>query len=69
MYADKLISWTLKKSNQVKQLLKLDYKNKEIGIFNQFLPSGNFEKDMLFIQEQFANFQGKVPENYNSTIL
>jgi len=50
-------------------LLKLDYKNKEIGIVNQFLASGNFENDMLFIQEQFANSQGKVPENYNSTIF
>ena len=49
--------------------LKLDYKNKEIGIFNQLLPIGNFEKDMLFIQEQFANFKGKVPKNYNPTIL
>ena len=57
------------KANVPILLLKLDYKNKEIGIFNQFLPNGNFEKDMLFIQEQFANFQGKVPENYNSTIL
>ena len=31
MYVDKLISWTLKKSNQVKQLLKLDYKNSKSG--------------------------------------
>jgi len=50
-------------------LLKLDYKNKEIGIFNQLLATGNFEKDMLFIQEQFANFKGKVPDNYNATIF
>ena len=31
MHADKLISWTLKKSNQVKRLLKLDYKNSKNG--------------------------------------
>jgi len=49
--------------------LKLDYKNKEIGIFNQFLPSGNIDKDMLFIQEQFSDLQGKIPENYNPKIF
>ena len=37
--------------------------------FDLIRPSENFENDMLFIQEQLANFQGKVPENYNSTIL
>ena len=49
--------------------LKLDYKNKEIGIFNRFLPSGNIDKDMLFIQEQFSDLQGKIPENYNPKIF
>jgi len=57
------------KANVPILLLKLDYKNKEIGIFNQFLPSGNAKKDMLFIQEQYANSKGKLPENYNSTIF
>ena len=57
------------KANVPILLLKLDYKNKEIGIFNQISASGNFEKDMTFIQEQFADVQGKVAENYSSSIF
>jgi len=49
-------------------LLKMDYGNKEIGIFNQFKPTGNFENDMSFIQNQFKDIKGKIPENYNPKI-
>jgi 1-acyl-sn-glycerol-3-phosphate acyltransferase len=50
-------------------LLAMDYKNKKVGIINQFIPTDDIEKDMLFIQEQFKNIEGKIPENYNPIIL
>ena len=50
-------------------LLGMDYKNKKVGIINQFSPTDDIEKDMLFIQEQFKNIEGKIPENYNPIIL
>ena len=49
-------------------LLKMDYEKKEIGIMCEFNTSGNFEKDMLFIQEQYKNIKGKKPEYYNTKI-
>ena len=49
--------------------LKIDYKIKEIGVFNEFYPTGDFEKDMMFIQNEFSYFTGKIPENYNSIIF
>ena len=36
-------------------LLKLDYKNKEIGVFYEFYPTGDFNKDMKFIESQFKD--------------
>ena len=50
-------------------LLTMDYKNKKVGIINKIIPTGNFEKDMLFIQEEYKNIKGKVTENYNPTIF
>lgn len=49
-------------------LLAMDYKNKKVGIINQFIPADDIEKDMLFIQEQFKNIEGKIPEKYNPII-
>tara|TARA_B110000908_G_scaffold133818_1_gene157973 strand:+ start:2540 stop:3094 length:555 start_codon:yes stop_codon:yes gene_type:complete len=50
-------------------LLTMDYQNKKVGIINKIIPTGNFEKDMLFIQEEYKNIKGKVTENYNPTIF
>lgn len=50
-------------------LLKLDYSTKEVGVFNLFLPNGNFDKDMLFIQNKYENFKGKNLKNYNKKIF
>ena len=50
-------------------LLAMDYKNKKVGIINQFIPTDDIEKDILFIQDQFKNIEGKIPENYNPIIL
>ena len=46
----------------------MDYEKKEIGIMCEFNTSGNFEKDMLFIQEKYKNVKGKTPGNYNPKI-
>ena len=46
----------------------MDYERKEIGIICEFNPSGDFEKDMLFIQERYKNIKGKNPEYYNPKI-
>lgn len=47
----------------------LDFKRKEAGTLGVFWPSGDFEKDMLFIQEQYKDKVGKYPENYNPQIF
>ena len=49
-------------------LLALDYKKREIGIIAEFIITGDFEKDMLFIQNQYVNVAGKIPDNYNTKI-
>jgi 1-acyl-sn-glycerol-3-phosphate acyltransferase len=49
-------------------LLGIDYKKKEIGIITEFMITGDFEKDMLFIQKQYTYVTGKIPENYNPKI-
>ena len=50
-------------------LLKMDYEKKEIGIINEFHPSGDKDKDLLFIQNQYKNIKGKIPKNYNPKIF
>jgi len=57
------------KANVPILILKMDYEKKEIGIMCEFNASGNFEKDMLFIQEQYKGVKGKIPENYNPEIF
>tara|TARA_B110000467_G_scaffold103743_1_gene94174 strand:+ start:328 stop:879 length:552 start_codon:yes stop_codon:yes gene_type:complete len=49
-------------------LLAMDYKNKKVGIINQFIPTDDIEKDMLFIQEKYKDIKGCIPENYNPII-
>ena len=49
-------------------LLAMDYKKKEIGVITEFITTGDFEKDMLFIQQQYSNITGKNPKNYNLRI-
>ena len=50
-------------------LIKMDYEKKEIGIINEFHASGDIDKDLLFIQNQFKNIKGKIPKNYNPKIF
>jgi hypothetical protein len=49
-------------------LLAMDYKKKEIGVITEFMTTGDFEKDMLFIQQQYESITGKIPDNYNPKI-
>ena len=46
----------------------MDYENKGNWDNCEFITSGDFEKDMLFIQEQYKNIKGKIPEYYNPKI-
>jgi len=46
----------------------LDFKKKEAGIMGAFWPSGDFEKDMQYIQSKYVDKTGKFPENYNPQI-
>ena len=48
--------------------LKIDYKYKEIGVFNQLIPTGNYKKDILFIEKEFASVHAKKPHCYNPVI-
>ena len=57
------------KANVPILLLKMDYETKEVGVICVFMPCGDFEKDMLFIQEQYKGVKGKIPENYNPEIF
>jgi 1-acyl-sn-glycerol-3-phosphate acyltransferase len=56
------------KANVPIMLCKLDFKNKEIGLFDQMKLSGNFDNDMKYIENSFSNISGKIPKNYNSKI-
>ena len=57
------------KSNVPIVLVGLDFCSKEIGIIDSLIPKGNINKDLLFIEEKFKYFKGKIPENYNSKIF
>ena len=50
-------------------LLAMDFKNKKIGIINSITTTGDIEKDLLFIQDQYKDIQAKIPENYNPKIF
>ena len=56
------------KANVPILLIKMDYGTKEVGTICDFMPFGDFEKDMLFIQEKYTNVKGKIPEYYNPKI-
>ncbi|MFZ1705192.1 MAG: 1-acyl-sn-glycerol-3-phosphate acyltransferase [Saprospiraceae bacterium] len=43
-------------------LVKFDYKNKEVHYSDPFWPTGNFDKDMIFIAKHFEGTIGKNPE-------
>jgi len=57
------------KSNVSILLLKINYEKKEIGVFLEFKPTGDIEKDMRFIESQYIDAVGKIPEFYNPKIF
>ena len=57
------------KANVPILLLKMDYEIKEVGVICEFMPSGDFEKDMTFIQDKYKDVKAKIPEYYNPKII
>ncbi len=47
----------------------MDYKKKEGGVLDIYHLTGDFEKDMLHIQEKYRHISGKTPKNYNPKIF
>jgi len=47
----------------------LDYKKKIAGVGDVYHLSGDFEKDMQYIQDFYSNIEGKHPELYNKKIF
>tara|TARA_B100001758_G_scaffold121463_1_gene104447 strand:+ start:866 stop:1417 length:552 start_codon:yes stop_codon:yes gene_type:complete len=56
------------KANVPILLVAMDFKNKQVGVINSLIPTGDINKDMIFIQNQFKDIEGKIPENYNPLI-
>ncbi|NPA45620.1 MAG: glycerol acyltransferase [Chlorobi bacterium] len=50
-------------------LAYLDYKKKEAGVGRMIYLSGDFEKDMLEIENFYKNITAKHPENFNPHIF
>ncbi len=46
------------------ELARLDYKHKEIGIFETFVPTDDMERDMTYIRSRFSADMAKFPEQY-----
>jgi 1-acyl-sn-glycerol-3-phosphate acyltransferase len=44
-------------------LAKVDYQNKEAGVFKVFTPSGNKEKDITLLKLAYQPIKGKFPQN------
>ena len=47
------------------QLAVIDYKRKELGIFEQFVPTGDLDKDILYIRSKYRADQAKKPELFS----
>lgn len=47
------------------QLAVIDYKNKEVGIFEVFNPTGDMEQDIDYIRRQYHKYQAKYPEKFH----
>lgn len=46
----------------------MDYGKKETGVLDVFMPTGDFEKDMRHIQEQYRPITPRFPKDYNTEI-
>ncbi|MEE2930994.1 MAG: 1-acyl-sn-glycerol-3-phosphate acyltransferase [Bacteroidota bacterium] len=50
-------------------LTGIDYKKKVIGVIGKLIPTGDFNKDMKYIQDKFQYLYPKNPQNYNINIF
>lgn len=46
-------------------LTYIDYEKKQSGVWESFIPSGNYEQDIIEIQNHYKNIGAKYPENFN----
>ena len=56
------------KANVPILLLTMDFKEKKIGVISSMYTSGDLNKDMFLIQNQYKELTGKIPQNYNPII-
>lgn len=47
-------------------LAAIDYRRKIIQIEDEFIPSGDIEKDMRTVKNFYKNFTGKHPQNFTT---
>lgn len=52
------------KANLPILLYGIDYEKREITCTRTFIPTGNYDKDIIEIKNYFKNFKGKKPENF-----
>lgn len=50
-------------------LMYLDYKRKRVGISQPFMPSGEFESDMQYIEDCYSTVCARYPQKYNPMIF
>lgn len=50
------------KANVPIVLAYIDYKEKSIGLKKTFIPTGNFEKDLIEIKQFYKNYHAKYPD-------
>ena len=46
-------------------LTYIDYAKKQSGVGESFIPSGDYDKDIIKIQNHYKNVGAKYPENFN----
>jgi acyltransferase family protein len=46
------------------ELAVIDYKKKELGIFEVFHPTGDLEQDLSAIRSRYDSSQAKYPEKF-----
>lgn len=50
------------------ELAVLDYKRKEVGIFEVFYPTGDMDKDIAYIRSHFSSEQAKYPNLFHDYV-
>lgn len=55
--------YTAVKANVPIYITYADYEKKDAGILEKFIPTGDIEKDLLYIKSKYYSMKGKYPEN------